>query len=247
MGYSVKDQSAIVSGANRGIGLQITEGLLTAGAKRVYLAVRDTDSVSELVEKYGERVLPVKFDLTKSDTIKQAAEVASDVTLVINNAGVLRTTSVLDADALESLDFEMDVNLYGFIRVAQAFVPVLKKNGGGALVQLNSVVSVKSFPQFATYSASKAASYSITQSLRSSLAEEGIAVLSVHPGPIATDMGDSAGLTDVAEPPSVVSEAILAALENGDFHVFPDSMAKQIESAYESFAANIVEAELSEG
>lgn len=127
------------------------------------------------------------------------------------------------------------------IRVAEAFAPVLKANGGGALVQLNSVVSIKTFPAFATYSASKAASYAITQALRESLAEQGTEVVSVHPGPIATDMAKSVGLEETAEPPSLVANAIFDALENKTFHVFPDSMAKQLWAGYQNYAENVIE------
>jgi short-subunit dehydrogenase len=148
---------------------------------------------------------------------------------------------------VEALDREMQVNVYGLMRMAQAFAPVLKANGGGVFVQINSVASMKNFAGFATYSASKAAAYSMTQGLRDVLAEQGTAVISVHPGPIATDMAEKAGLGEIAEPPSVVPEAIIAALESGEFHVFPDTMAKQIGRAYHSFARDIVEANLMEG
>jgi short-subunit dehydrogenase len=131
--------------------------------------------------------------------------------------------------------------------MARAFAPVLKSNGGGAFAQLNSVVSMKCFPEFATYCASKAASYSVTQALKSLLKDQGTLVVSVHPGPIATDMGDAAGLTEIAEPPELVGEAIVSSLKAGEMHCFPDSMAKQIGEAYNSFAQNVVEAEMAEG
>jgi len=131
--------------------------------------------------------------------------------------------------------------VYGLIRMAQAYAPVLKANGGGAFVQLNSVASLRSFPAFATYAASKAAAYSITQALHSLLGEQGTRVLSVHPGPIASDMANSAGLADMAEAPSLVGEGIVQALRNGDYHLFPDSMAKQIWRTYENFAQLTVE------
>lgn len=166
---------------------------------------------------------------------------------MINNAGVLRTSTALSDDAIESLKFELDANVYGLMHTTQAFAPVLKANGGGAFVQLNSVVSMKCFPEFATYCASRAAAYSITQALRAQLAEQGTVVVSVHPGPIATDMGDAAGLTEIAEPPALVGRAIVRALKEGDFHAFPDSMAKQIGEAYRSFAQGIVEADLIRG
>ena len=126
--------------------------------------------------------------------------------------------------------------------MAQAFAPVLKANGGGVFVQLNSVASIKSFSDFSTYSASKSASYSITQSLRDALREQGTVVVSVHPGPIATDMADQAGFREMAHSPDVVADAVVEAIANEKFHVFPDDMAKQIGGAYDSFAKNVVEA-----
>jgi NAD(P)-dependent dehydrogenase (short-subunit alcohol dehydrogenase family) len=247
MSYDVRDKTILVTGANRGIGKAITNTLLKHGAGKIYAAVRRAASADSLVESHGDKIVPLQFDLTKPNTIKAAADTASDVTLVINNAGVLRVATAFSDDAIDALKFEMEANVYGLIHIAQAFAPVLKANGGGALVQLNSVVSMKCFPQFTTYCASKAAAYSLTQGLRAQLSEQGTAVVSVHPGPIATDMGDAAGLSEIAEPPELVGEAIVAALKVGDFHVFPDSMAKQIGKAYQSFAENVVEADLTEG
>mgnify|MGYP002623061727 CR=1 FL=1 len=247
MSYDVRGQATLVTGANRGIGKAIVEALLNHGAAKVYTAVRDVSSVAPLQSQFGEKIVPVELDLTQRETIRAAAESAGDVTLVINNAGVLRTATALSPDASEALDFEMKANVHGLIDMAQAFAPVLKRNDGGAFVQLNSIVSMKCFPQFTTYCASKAAAYAVTQALRTLLEEQGTAVLSVHPGPIATDMGAAAGFEDGADPPEVVAEGIVTALRAGDFHVFPDSMARQVGEAYQSFAEQIVEADLSEG
>jgi NAD(P)-dependent dehydrogenase (short-subunit alcohol dehydrogenase family) len=246
MAFGIDGKVALVTGANRGIGKVILETLLAKGAARVYAAVRKPASVKDLVDLYGDRVLSLELDLTKPETIAAAAESAGDVELVINNAGVLKTAGTLSEDALDALKFELEGNLYGMLRMAQAFAPVLKANGGGAFVQLNSVVSMKAFPQFATYSASKAAAYSLTQSLKWDLEAQGTAVVSVHPGPIATDMGDAAGLTDIAESPQLVADEIVSALADGRFHAFAGSLAKQIESAYQDFATGVVEANLSE-
>ncbi len=244
--FQIEGKTALVTGANRGIGKAITEALLNAGATKVYAAVRDPKNAQPLVEAFGDRVVPIAFDLTDDATIRAAAETASDVDLVVNNAGVLKTSDTFSGDAFDSLSFEFDTNVYGLMRTARAFAPVLKANGGGALAQLNSVVSMKTFPDFTTYCASKAASYAITQALRTQLAEQGTAVFSVHPGPIKTDMGSSAGLDDVAEPPSLVGDALLEAFKTGDFHVWPDSMAKQVGGAYQSFSENVITAEMAE-
>ncbi len=247
MAYDIQDRVVLITGANRGIGKVLVETFLDAGIAKVYAAVRNLTSVEPLVQRYGERVVPVHLDLADPGSIVEAARQSADVEVVINNAGVLRTAQVLDPNAIQALQFEADINVYGLIRMAQAFAPVLAANGGGAFVQLNSVVSMKSFASFATYSASKAAAYSITQALREQLRPQGTAVMSVHPGPIATDMGDAAGLTEIAEPPTLVAKGIIDGLRAGDFHVFPDSMARQIGHAYADFAANVVEADISEG
>ncbi len=246
MSVDVDGKVVLVTGANRGIGRSIVDAAISQGATKVYAAVRDIASAQPLIDEHGERIVPVEVDLTKPETITAAAETATDVEIVINNAGVLTPTSPSAENVIESFQFEIDVNVYGLIRVANAFSPLLKANNGGALVQLNSVASLKAFPDFATYCASKAASYSITQALKDKLAEQGTAVVSVHPGPIDTDMADSAGL-DADAPPSVVAESIFNALRDGQFHAFPDPMAQQIGGAYQSFAEQIVEANLMEG
>lgn len=243
---SLNDKNVLVTGANRGIGRAIVEEAMQRGAAKVYAAVRTLESAAPLVEQFGDRVVPVQVDVQDDASIRAAAGVASDVDIVINNAGVLKTASAIDKEAIQALTYELDVNVFGLIRVAQAFAPVLKSNGGGALVQLNSVASVKNFADFATYSASKAASYSLTQGLRESLREQGTHVVSVHPGPIQTEMADSAGLGEIAEPPSLVAKEIFDAIAERRFHAWPDSMAKQIGSAYQSFAENVVEAEIQE-
>jgi NAD(P)-dependent dehydrogenase (short-subunit alcohol dehydrogenase family) len=245
--YDIKDKTALVTGANRGIGKVIVETFLEKGAKKVYAAVRNLDSAAPLVEQYGERVEAIYIDLTKPETITAAVQHAKDVEVVVNNAGVNKHSTPLDKDALNSLNFEMDINVCGLIRMAQAFAPVLKTNSGGAFIQLNSVASIKNFVPIATYSASKAAAYSITQALRDLLSEQGTVVISVHPGPIATDMLVASGMMEIAEPPSVVANGIVAALHSGNFHVFPDTMAMQIEGAYQNFAENIIEANIMEG
>ncbi|MEM7682757.1 MAG: SDR family oxidoreductase [Planctomycetota bacterium] len=247
MSLELQGKVALVTGANRGIGKAIVESFLAHGAAKVYAACRNPDSAQPLVDAHGDKVVPVAFDLGKPDTIAASAKTASDVEVVVNNAGVLRTSTALADSALEDLEFELQMNLFGLIHTARAFAPVLKRNGGGAFVQLNSVVSMKCFPEFSTYCASKAAAYSYTQALRAALGEQGTHVVSVHPGPIATDMGDSAGLTEVAEPASLVGDAIVASLKAGDFHCFPDSMAKMVGGAYSGFAQNVVEADMSEG
>jgi NAD(P)-dependent dehydrogenase (short-subunit alcohol dehydrogenase family) len=241
--FSVEGKVALVTGANRGIGRTIVETLLKNGARKVYAAVRDVSTIADWVDQSGGSIVPITVDLTKPPTIQDAASKANDVELLVNNAGIATVTSPLAPNAIQALQEEIEVNLYGLIRIAHAFAPILAANGGGAIVQLNSVVSIRSFGNVSTYSASKAASYSITQALRDQLQSQNTLVLSVHPGPIATDMAKHAGMFDMADPPSVVADGIVRALSKGDFHLFPDNMAKKFWLAYEPYARQVVESD----
>ncbi len=247
MSVAIEKAIALVTGANRGVGRAITEALLEAGAIKIYTAVRDLSSVDELIERYGDRIVPIEFDLTRPDTTVAAAVVAKDVNLVVSNAGVLNISDPLAENAVESLQFQMEGNVYSLIRIAQAFGPVLKANGGGALAQMNSLASLKNFLPFTTYSASKAAAYSVTQGLRDAWAEQGTQVISILAGPLKTDMSDSAGMGEGAPSPDVAAEALVDALKSGDFLVYPDAMAEGAGQAYSAFADNVINADQGEG
>lgn len=241
MSITIEGKVALVTGANRGIGKAIVESLLAHGAKKVYLAVRNIESANELVTTYADKVVPVQVDMADANAIKALPQKANDVQILINNAGILEKADLLSDDFETAFAHELNVNTNGLIRLAQAFIPVLEQFENSALVQLNSIASIKNFTDFTSYSASKAAAYAITQGLRERLAEKGIHVLSVHPGPIATDMATNAGVVEMAEPASIVSEGIVTALENGDFHLFPDTMAKQFWSQYQGYAETIID------
>ena len=241
MSYDISNKITLVTGANRGIGKAIVETFLEHGASKVYAGVRSLNKAEALVTEFSEKVVPIEIDYENPASIKAAAKIADDVQVVVSNAGVLIGASVMDENVIEQFQTELNINVYGLIRMAQAFAPVLKRNGGGAFVQLNSIASLSSFPR-ATYPASKAAAYSFTQALRPIFKEQGTATLSVHPGPILTDMAISSGFAEDSDLPSVVSEGIVTSLKEGKFHLFPDRMAKDFEKAYRQFAEEIIEA-----
>lgn len=241
MSFLIKDKVALITGANRGIGKAIVESFLQHGAKKVYLAVRDPNSTADLTERFGDKVVTITLDVGNAESIQQAALLAQDVEVVVNNAGVLEIADPLADNVEAALQHEFNVNVLGLIRVAKAFAPILAKQKSASFVQLNSVASIKNFTPFTTYSASKAASYSVTQGLKDVFAPMGIQVLSVHPGPIKTAMADKAGF-ETSDSVESVSEGIVTALAAGEFHLFPDVMAKQIQGAYQGFSDAIITA-----
>ena len=243
MSFSIENKVALVTGANRGIGKTIVKTFLSHGAKKIYLAVRDTSSTKELENEFGNKVETLKADLSDKKSLQELADKAKDVDILINNAGMGVPQYTIGADVEDDLQKHLDVNVFGLLRIANAFADILVANKG-ALVQLNSVASIKNFPHLSTYSASKAASYSLTQGLRADLGEKGVRILSVHPGPIDTEMANKAGFEDVSST-ETVAEGIVEALKAGDFHLFPDEMAKQIEQAYKGFAENVILSDMS--
>ena len=241
MSFSLQDKVALITGANRGIGKALVDSFIEQGARKVYLAIRDLDSASQLAATYGDKVAPVYVDLTNAESIIALAEAAPDVDVVVNNAGLLNNGDLF-ADSFESsFHAELEVNTFGLLRIARAFDPILRSRKAAAFVQLNSVGSIKNFDGLTSYCASKAATYTLTQALKSEWADSGIHVLSVHPGPIATEMTKQVGMFDVAVAPDVVADAVVQALAAGDFHLFPDPLAQALSGAYLDFARTVVE------
>src|ERR687891_2019371 len=218
----VRDSVAFVTGANRGLGLVFAQELIAAGARKVYAAARQP----ELITLDGVDRVPL--DVTKPDTIVAAAREYTDVNLLINNAGISLSTVSFSPAAVEAARSEMETNYFGPLLVSRAFAPVLAKNGGGAIVNVLSILSWISVPNGGTYSASKAAAWSLTNWLRTGLREQGTQVLGVHAGPIDTDMASQLTFPKV-KPVDVVRE-VLSAIETGQDEVLADDMTRQIKA-----------------
>jgi NAD(P)-dependent dehydrogenase (short-subunit alcohol dehydrogenase family) len=225
----LQNATALVTGANRGIGRAFVQALLNAGVRKVYATARDRNSLESLVALDPTRLIPLQIDITDRNGISQLAEQASDVNLVINNAGVLSFGNILDTP-LDAIQQQFDVNFYGTLNMARTFVPVLEHNGGGAIVNLLTLVALASMPGLAAYNASRAAAWSMTQSLRASVADKNIAVYGVFPGAVDTDM--LAGVDMAKTSPADIATAVLQGIETEQEDIFPDPMSTQLYAAW---------------
>ena len=225
----IADAVALVTGANRGIGASLVRELAARGAGRVYAAARQPAALPGAAPGHRDIIVPLPLDVTDPLQVKAAAAAAPDVTLLVNNAGTLSPGSVLAAD-LDDIEHEMAVNFLGVLRVTRAFAPLIEANGGGAVINLLSVLALAPQPSIAGYCASKAAADSATRSLRAELAHRNITVHGIYPAFVDTDM--AAGVDAEKADPSDVAKAIVDAVEQGNGDVTPDSVSTALWQAW---------------
>jgi NAD(P)-dependent dehydrogenase (short-subunit alcohol dehydrogenase family) len=206
--------TALVTGANRGLGRHFAQQLLDRGATKVYATARDP----RRVDLAGVEVL--RLDITDPDSVVAAARVAADVDVVVNNAGV-STYQDLVAGDLDAIRLEMDTHFFGTLAVVRAFAPVLAANGGGAILNVLSRMSWLSYPGANAYAAAKAAQWSLTNGIRLELAGQGTLVTGVHLSATDTDM--MAGWDIPKNDPADVVRAALDGLESGALEVIADA------------------------
>jgi NAD(P)-dependent dehydrogenase (short-subunit alcohol dehydrogenase family) len=216
----INNAVALVTGANRGIGLAFTRELLARGARKVYGGARDPSTIKQ------PGVQAVRLDVTKPAEIAAAAALAGDVTLLINNAGVGQTGGFLAPDSEEVARRQLETNYFGMLRMSKAFAPILATNGGGALLNVLSIVSWVNSGQLSAYAASKSAAWSLTNSLRFELAPQKTQVLALHMAFVDTD------LVRAIEGPKTSAEDIvkraLDGLEAGLDEVLADERTKLV-------------------
>lgn len=218
----VEGSVALVTGANRGLGAAIAQALLDAGAT-VYGGARNPASIT------NNRLIPVRLDVTSDEDVANAVQGCPEVSILVNNAGIMRSSTSLAPGAVEAARAELETNYFGSMRMARAFAPVLKDSGGGSLVNMLSVLSFISKPQGATYSASKSAAWSLTNALRIELRAQGTLVIAVHCGCIDTEM--AAGVTGDKVSPQSVAQQIVTAVETGTEEVLADATSEMVKAA----------------
>jgi NAD(P)-dependent dehydrogenase (short-subunit alcohol dehydrogenase family) len=229
MQTAIADKTVLVTGANRGLGRALVDELLGRGAKRVYAASRSGDVA------WSEHVVPLTLDVTDAAEVHRAAEQVESLDILVNNAGV---SVADDLSARSALDHHLAVNLYGTLDVTRALLPALMRSHG-AVINIISLGAVAAAPVLPAYSASKAASLSLTQSLRALCRGEGVSFYAVLPGPI-----DTAMVRDLDVPkasPEDVARATLDGVEQGEEEIFPDPMSQSFAGAWRGGVAKELE------
>ena len=219
----------MITGANRGLGAALVTEALSRGARRVYAGTRHP------LPFVDSRVTPLQLDVTNAGDIDAAAGEIDELDVLINNAGILRFDDLTDR---ASVDEHLAVNLFGPHALTQALLPRLI-DARGRLVNILSIAALAPLPVTPAYSMSKAAAFSITQSLRALLTPTGVRVHAVLAGPIDTDM-----IRDVEVPktlPAEVARAILDGMLAGREEIFPDPMSATIAAAWDSSASKAME------
>ena len=210
---NIKGSVALVTGANRGLGNALVQELLDKGAAKIYATSRKPHDFKDA------RIVNISLDVKDAASIKELAALAPDANIVINNAGVFVNPVALAAE-IDSVRNEFEINVFGPLQVTQTMASVLNANGGGTLV---NVVSVGSWLPLGTYGGSKAALWAITNMLRQELKAQGTTVMSVHMGPMDTDM--VRGLDVPKEDPKKIACAIVGGIERGDSEVLADQLS----------------------
>jgi NAD(P)-dependent dehydrogenase (short-subunit alcohol dehydrogenase family) len=216
----LSSSTVLVTGANRGFGRHLAEQLVARGAK-VYAAARKPESVDI------PGAIPIQLDITDPASVATAAATAADVTVLINNAGIATGATVLDGDVAD-IRREFDTHVFGTLDVTRAFVPVIERNGGGAILNVLSVLSWFSAPHLGGYSAAKSAEWSMTNALRLELAPRNITVTGLHVGYMDTDLAE--GMDGHKSDPAVIAALTLDALAAGEAEIAADELSTNVKA-----------------
>ncbi len=225
----IQGSVAIVTGGNRGIGEGFVHVLIEEGAARVYAGARDPTSAQHLVDQYPGKVVAVALDVTRPETIMAAAAACPDVSVVVNNAGAFHNKLLIGADDLSAARDEMEVNYFGPLQMARAFAPILKANGGGAILNVLSVGGIVAVPNMGGYSPSKFAMRAAGTCIRAELAGQGTSVTSLIVGSVDTRMASH--VKGAKEAPADIARAAMKGITRGVDEIDTDRFAVESRAA----------------
>jgi NAD(P)-dependent dehydrogenase (short-subunit alcohol dehydrogenase family) len=232
---TITGKTILVTGANRGIGRALAAEALARGAARVYAGTRQP------LPHPDDRVTPLRLDVTSTAQIEAAARQVGSLDMLINNAGIALPDDLSDPALLER---HLAVNLFGTYAVTRAFLPAVTR-ARGAIVNILSVNALAPLPFIIpAYSVSKAAAFSLTQSLRARVAGQGVSVHAVLPGPVDTDMLRGSGIPKAS--PESVAQAIFDGVDEGDEEIFPDPASAPLAAGWRDGAAKLLERQLAQ-
>lgn len=233
----IADSVAVVTGGNRGIGEGFVRALIQAGARRVYIGTRNLDAASHLVEAYPEQAIAVQLDVTDEAQVAAAAAQCNDVNIVINNAGAFNNETLLGAPDMKAAQEEMDVNYFGTLSMCRNFAPVLKRNGGGAIVNVLSAGAIVAVPNMGGYSPSKFATRALTTNVRAELSDQQTQVSCLIVGSVDTRM--AAHVKGGKESPETIAKAGIKAIRKNIPEMDTDSFAINVRAALARDPGNV--------
>lgn len=222
----IKGSVALVTGGNRGIGEGFVRTLVAAGASKVYCGARNPDDAKHLVDEFGGAVVALKLDVTDEGQIEAAAKEATDVNIVINNAGAFLHGLLIGSPDISKARMEMEVNYFGVLNMSRAFAPVLKANGGGAIVNVLSAGGIVAVPNMGGYSPSKFAARAASTIIRAELADQGTHVAALIVGSVDTRMAEH--VEGAKERPEDIAKVGLTAIKHKLDELDTDAMAVQV-------------------
>lgn len=222
----IKGCVAIVTGGNRGIGEAFVRALVKADARRIYVGSRDEKNAGHLVAEAPDRVAAVRLDVSKVETIEAAAKKCEDVSVVINNAGAFHNRRLIAAPDISAARDEMEVNYFGLLNMCRAFAPILKANGGGAIVNVLSAGGIVAAPVMGGYSPSKFAARAATTCIRAELAAQHTQVSALIVGSVDTRMASH--VEGAKERPEDIAGIGLTAIKRNIDEIDTDRMAVEV-------------------
>lgn len=229
----VSGSVAIVTGGNRGIGEAFVNGLIEAGADKVYVGTRKREAAAHLEQAHPGKAIAIELDVTRPEQVEAAADRCSDTTIVINNAGAFFNQTFIKADNMDAARMEMEVNYFGVLSMCRSFAPVLAANGakgdGSAIINVLSAAAILAIPNMGGYSPAKFAARALTTSLRAELARQNTHVGCLIVGSVDTDM--AAHVQGRKEPPSAIAKAGIKAIEKSIREMDTDPFAINIRAA----------------